>query len=170
MLRDHQATKAFALLGVVEAIVFSISGNSYTASDLVFIGAAGIIGGLVGRAMWRLLVVSHDRWTLPIRGALAGGFTGWVSLFPATIIYITLNHYIDQYPTVASFIGSLASHNVLLELGGSFVVFGILATVGIGWITIPIGAFVGYIVGRKRNQNDSDNLDDMNEESRIEHG
>lgn len=169
MFQDHQATKAFALLGVAEAIVFSSFGNGYSISDLVFIGAAGIIGGLIGRAMWQLFAMSHDRWTLPIRGALAGGFMGWVSLFPAVLVYITLNNYIGQYSTVAGFVRSLVSPNTLLELGGSFVVFGILATVAIGWLTIPIGAFVGYVVGRKYNRNTDNHLDDKTDEPGTEH-
>ena len=166
MSRRYGATEMFGLLAVVEAALFHIIGgytsntetlyNGFSGADVAaalgsvselfaFAGTAGIISALVGRAMWRLIVESTDRWTLPIRGALAGGFTGWLSIFPIAMMLFT----VDQYSSVPGFVESVASPVALAEFGMGFVLFGILGTIGAGWLTIPTAAIVGYFLGRE---------------------
>lgn len=63
----------------------------------------------------------------------------------------------SQYPSIIDFIESLASPVAFLEFAFGFVIFGILGTVAVGWITIPIAAITGYALGREyENRNVSE--------------
>ena len=143
MSRGHGATETFALLSLIEAMGFWILEPG--TSLLLAAGGAFIVGGLVGRAMWRLIVESTDRWTLSIRGALAGGLTGWISISPTAMVLFT----VDQYSSVSGFVASVASPVALAEFGMGFVLFGILGTIGVGWLTIPTEAIAGYLLSRE---------------------
>ena len=168
MGRTNRATKTFGLLAVIEAALYQIIGgytsdtetlyNGFSGADvtaalgsvselLALAGTAGIISALVGRAMWRLIVESTDRWTLPTRGALAGALTGWLPIFPTVMIIFA----VDQYSSVSGFVESIASPVALAEFGVGFVLFGILGTIGVGWFTIPTAAVTGYLLGRETN-------------------
>jgi hypothetical protein len=152
MTRNPGATGTFALLGVVDVLLFSLAGNGGTGSIVFFAGTAGVVGGLVGRAMWRLIVESSDRWTLPIRGALAGGFTGWLSIPPTAMVWVAT----EQFSSVNDVFELFTSLNAVLEFGMGFVLFGIVGTIFVGWATIPTGALTGYVMGREEKRTDSD--------------
>lgn len=166
MNQKYGATEIFGFLAVVEMTLIHIIGgytsdtetlyNGFSGADIAaalgsitdlvaVVGTAGIVSAFVGRAMWRLIAESSDRWTLPIRGALAGGFTGWLSISPIAMILFT----VDQYSSVSGFVESVASPVALAEFGMGFVLFGILGTVGIGWLTIPTAVITGYLLGRE---------------------
>lgn len=149
MSREHGATETFALLALIEAIVFWI--NEPVADLLLAAGTALIVGGLVGRAMWWLIVDSSNRWTTPIRGAIAGGLTGWISISPMAMVLFTFG----RYSSITGFINALASPTAFLEFAFGFILLGILGTFGIGWITIPTAAVVGYILGRENDTEDT---------------
>lgn len=151
MSQEHGATETFALLSAIVAGLFWI--NEPLPNLLFFIISTGIIGGFIGRAMWRLVVDSSERWSVPVRGAIAGGLTGWLSISPVAMILINFS----QYPSIIDFIESLASPVAFLEFAFGFVIFGILGTVAVGWITIPIAAITGYALGREyENRNVSE--------------
>ena len=166
MNKEYGATETFGLLAAVEMALVQIIGgytsntetlyNGFSGADIAaalgsvtdlvaVVGTAGIVSALVGRAMWRLIVESTDRWTLPLRGALAGGLTGWISISPIAMILFT----VEQYSSVSGFIASVASPVALAEFRMGFVLFGILGTVGIRWLTIPTAAIAGYLLSRE---------------------
>ncbi len=166
MNKEYGATETFGLLAAVEMALVQIIGgytsntetlyNGFSGADIAaalgsvtdlvaVVGTAGIVSALVGRAMWRLIVESTDRWTLPLRGALAGGLTGWISIPPIAMALVT----VDQYSSVSGFVASVASPVALAEFGMGFVLFGILGTIGIGWLTIPTAAIAGYFLSRE---------------------
>ena len=166
MNKEYGATETFGLLAVVEMALVQIIGgytsstetlyNGFSGADIAaalgsvtdlvaVVGTAGIVSAVIGRVMWRLVVESTDRWTLPIRGALAGGLTGWISISPIAVILLA----VDQYSSVSGFVESIASPVALAEFGMGFVLFGILGTIGIGWLTIPTAAITGYLLGRE---------------------
>ena len=168
MGRKYGATEIFGLVAVVEAALFHIIGgytsdtetlyNGFSGADVAaalgsvselfaFAVTAGIVSALIGRAMWRLIVESTDRWTPPIRGAFAGGLTGWLSISPIAMVLFT----VEQYSSVSGFVESVASPVALAEFGMGFVLLGILGTVGVGWLTIPTAAVTGYLLGREFN-------------------
>ena len=166
MCQSYRATKTFGFLAVIEAILYQIIGgytsntetlyNGFSGADvtaalgsvselLALAGTVGIISALVGWALWRLIVESIDRWTIPTRGALAGALTGWLSIFPTVMIIFA----VDQYSSVSGFVESIASPVALAEFGVGVVLFGILGTIGVGWFTIPTAAVTGYLLGRE---------------------
>lgn len=149
MNRNNSATASFSLLAGIEAFVFS--GGLSLLKSLLFAIIAGVAGGLIGRVMWLMVVNSSTRWSVPTRGALAGAFTGWLSIFPAATALFNLG----RYSSLSGFAESLAPFNALLEFTVGIVAFGLLGTVGAGWITIPTAAFLGYVVGREQQRGDS---------------
>lgn len=149
MSRKHGATETFALLGLVGVIPFWA--NEPVADLLLAAGTTSIVGGLVGRTMWWLIVDSSDRWTTPTRGAIAGGLTGWISISPIAMVLFTLG----EYSSITVFVNDLDSLNAILEFASGFVILGIVGTVGVGWITVPTAAVVGYILGRDTDAKDA---------------
>ena len=145
MSRGHGATETFALLSLIEAMGFWILEPG--TSLLLAAGGAFIVGGLVGRAMWWLIVDSSNRWTTPIRGAIAGGLTGWIPIFPAAAVSV----YSGQLSSLSEFVALFSSLNALLEFALGTVVFGLFGTIFVGWITIPTAAVVGYVLGREND-------------------
>jgi hypothetical protein len=139
----HSATRTFGLLALVEAILFWIA--EPLPHLLLAAGTAFIVGGLVGRVMWKVIVDSSDRWTLPIRGALAGGLTGWISISPIAMVLFT----VGQYSSITGLINSLASPTAFAEFAFGFVLLGVIGTFVVGWITVPTAAITGYVLGRE---------------------
>jgi|AntDeeMetageno50_2_1112565.scaffolds.fasta_scaffold14306_1 hypothetical protein len=154
MAQNIGATAAFSLLAGTGALLFST--DMSLLASLFSVITVSVAGGLIGRAMWWVFVDSLDKWSIPVRGVVAGAFTGWLSIFPAATILINLS----QYSSLSEFVGSFSSLNALLEFAFGIVVFGLLGTVFVGWITIPIAAIVGYVVGRnQQGGGDSEELE-----------
>lgn len=108
-----------------------------------------VVTALVGRAVWRLIVMKFDRWSVSLRGAIAGALTMWLSItitIPAVVI-------LSQTPTIIRELSAARviqglSLEIFLETG---LLFALAATTGgvlVGGFAIPIGGLVGYFLGR----------------------
>jgi hypothetical protein len=148
MSREHGATETFALLSAIVAGLLYI--NEPLPNLLFSIITTSIIGGLIGRAMWWLVVDSSERWSVSIRGAIAGGLTGWLSISPVAMVGFSA----QRFSTVSDVAGVFSSLNAVLEFSMGFVLFLVVGTFFAGWITIPIAAITGYVLGREYDNED----------------
>jgi hypothetical protein len=149
MSPEHGATETFALLSAIVAGLFYL--NEPLPNLLFFIITTSIIGGLIGRAMWWLVVDSSERWSISVRGAIAGGLTGWLSISPVAMVGFSM----EQFSTVSDVAGVFSSLNAVLEFSMGFVLLLVVGTVFVGWITIPVAAITGYALGRDYDREDA---------------
>jgi len=93
--------------------------------------------------LWKSIVLQFDRWSAPTRGALAGGFTVWLSIPVLALVLKTIPFLIQS---------SSATVNYILESGMAAVV---AATIGFFLASplIIIGVIVGYLLGRYQAPN-----------------
>lgn len=96
-----------------------------------------VIATLMGGLSWQQIVVRSDRWSVPTRGAIAGGVTIWES-FLLLVPIVTL---IDQFE-------SITSPSVLIEAIGLMLLAGTVGMVFIGIFLVPFGIVIGYLLGR----------------------
>jgi hypothetical protein len=149
MSPEHGATETFALLSAIVAGLFYI--NEPLPSLLFFVATTSIIGGLIGRAMWWLVVDSSERWSISVRGAIAGGLTGWLSISPVAMVSFSM----IRFSTVSDVAGVFSSLNAVLEFSMGFVLFLVVGTFFAGWITIPVAAITGYALSRDYDREDA---------------
>ncbi|UPW00789.1 hypothetical protein M0R88_01480 [Halorussus gelatinilyticus] len=100
-----------------------------------------VISGPVGGGVWKLVVERSDRWSLPHRGAVAGGLTMWLTVAVVVPLVVISNNLQGAFTT-----GSAA-----FEAGALFVVGAILGAGLVGVFTIPVGVVVGYLLGRRQS-------------------
>lgn len=96
-----------------------------------------VIATLVGGLSWQQIVARFDRWSVPTRGAIAGGVTIWGS-FALLVPIVTL---IDQFESVTSPSAIVETIGLMLFVGTGGMVF-------IGIFLVPFGIVIGYLLGR----------------------
>ena len=145
VMHRNPVTTVFGFLGTLAGLAFAIDTGLFTFGGVTTIVVGGVSGGLLGRGCWRVLVESHGYGSLPARGALAGGVTGfvWLSPFMETAIVVT------QYSSATAFLAIFTSTNAVLEFVAGLVFFPLFGLFLIGWATIPVGMFTGYFLGRE---------------------
>lgn len=131
------ATIGFGIAGAVSAA--SMVWNSGGAGWRGMIAAAGTAAALTGGILWRWLVLSRPVVTRR-RAVLVGGLAGLVAHPVAWYLMI-----VALYVTGAR--GSLGDRTLtpLEGLWGSLV-YSAWSLFLFGWITIPVGAFVGFLL------------------------
>ncbi|RJT01403.1 hypothetical protein D3261_14320 [Halococcus sp. IIIV-5B] len=141
----NPVTTVFGFLGTLAGLAFAIDTGLFTFGGVTTIVVGGVSGGLLGRGCWRVLVESHGYGSLPARGALAGGVTGFVWLSP----FLTMAFTLGRSASVTAFFAEFTSVNAVLEFGAGFVIFAVYGLFVIGWATIPVGIITGYFLGRE---------------------
>lgn len=121
-LRDGVSSADLAMFSVVDAVGLAA----------IAVAAATLVGALT----WYLLVERLDRWSVRHRGAISGAVTGWLAV-PVAAACLRI--------TVAT-----PGQSWLLLAASGFAIGLLAGSVLVGWATIPVGALVGYELGRWR--------------------
>lgn len=130
------------LLGIA-GMVLLIRGELMNFSDFdptTIIACAAVAASIVGILSWRFLVANPD--ARPTRGAAAGLLVGFLS-HPLCWAIATLSHFLGEPTLRRDSLADSAFSVVFMTLLASFSSLGLT-----GWITMPLGAFLGYCTRR----------------------
>lgn len=107
------------------------------------VGAATVVATAVGTVAWAVFVERPNRWSVPVRGAVAGGVTVWASI----TLVVPLVVIIDQFDEMSVSTATALEVLVLAGLAGT------VGTVAVGAFFLPIGLLAGYLLGRRHSPN-----------------
>lgn len=99
-----------------------------------------VTAGVAGAIVWTRLVDRFDRWSIPVRGAVAGAATVWAA-FALTVPVVVL---VDRSAALS------LSPTALLEALGLAVLVGTVGMVFVGVFLLPVGVLAGYFLGRRQ--------------------
>jgi hypothetical protein len=129
----------FGVAGALATLPFVLLADNPADSARMITVAAAIAASLVGALMWLLVVGDRsERW----RGPVAGALTGLLAHPP-------------MWAIVSVVLGAGFDFGIEKNVSGAFgsaVFFGFFSMVIYGALTAPIGAFVGWWLGRVRGR------------------
>lgn len=130
----------FASISVYDTFMMMGNGISIHVPPLVeallFLAGTAVSGGLIGGLVWFIIVEQMGRFSVRIRGAVSGVVTAALSSVPILFWGFLLTY---------------GSRSSVSEMVIASFAFALLGLVYIGWLTLPIGAVTGYILGSIRS-------------------
>jgi hypothetical protein len=137
----------FGGLASLTSLAFVTSGSSVGSGGVelpgLVVGSATVVAAAVGAVAWAVFVERSDRWSVPVRGAVAGGATVWGSITLVVPVVVV----VDQLGEMS--VSTTAALEVLVLAG----LAGTLGMVAVGVFFLPVGLLAGYLLGRRRSPN-----------------
>lgn len=137
----------FGGLGSLTSLLFVASGVSPGSGGVellgLVVGSATVVAAAVGTVAWTVFVERSDRWSVPVRGAVAGGATVWGSITLVVPVVVVVDRLGEMWAPTTTALEVL----VLAGLAGT------LGMVSVGAFFLPVGVLAGYLLGRRRSPN-----------------
>lgn len=139
-LDARAAGLAFGALGAVITSVWAVRNVLTVPSPdwqlyVIVVVAATVLTALVGVLAWSQVVARFDRWSIPVRGAIAGALTIWGALTLLVPVAALVHPEVPTDP---------------LEAVGLGVFMATVGAVFVSAFFMPFGILTGYFLGRRQ--------------------